>query len=313
MCVLVFFRRCEDETLKLFCCPCAAEHGAHHAVPERGGASWGSGDHRDASLPGLGAGAALQVSREAALPHLQRLVHGPTFTPDFSYLMNPSVLVFPLHPAAPAVITHCLRQDHFKCQCKTKEFQSNKKILFTHLISIIAHNPACFSSRKWIFSKPQTCDNVRASLGLSVPAEYLPGGVRRLCQVVCSLQPSAQCRRGVDHNYGFCNLSLSSNTEANRRGYWQIWNQFDPSPVAAGCWLPPSRQCSLTHALPQVSDREDTPEGPWPCWSLERALTGALTPAMPDLGDQKHNRPSLTTFVCFLLGGNDVCRESRCD
>lgn len=34
---------------------------------------------------------------------------------------------------------------------------------------------------------------------------------------------------------------------------------------------------------------------------------------MPDLGDQKHDRPSLTTFVCFLLGGNDVCRESRCD
>lgn len=39
-------------------------------------------------------------------------------------------------------------------------------------------------------------------------------------------------------------------------------HEFEPSVAAAGRSLLSSRQCSLAHALPQVSDHEDTPEGP---------------------------------------------------
>lgn len=68
---------------------CVAEYGAQHAVAEPEWASWGSWDHRDSPVPGAGAGAAMSTGREAALSHLQRLVHGPALAPDIDYLKMP--------------------------------------------------------------------------------------------------------------------------------------------------------------------------------------------------------------------------------
>lgn len=109
---------------------CVAEYGAEHAVVEPRRASWGSWDHRESTFPG--AGAALPTGYEAALPYLQRFVHGPTLPPDISYLKMPWRNMLPPHkacfpvipppvcrlretPQRPA-ITHCLRNNHFKCQ-----------------------------------------------------------------------------------------------------------------------------------------------------------------------------------------------------
>lgn len=65
---------------------CAAEYGAQHAVVEPQRAPRGGRDHRDPPLPGAGAGDALPTRHEAALPHLQRVVHGPPLAPDLVYL-----------------------------------------------------------------------------------------------------------------------------------------------------------------------------------------------------------------------------------
>lgn len=75
----------QRHSLSCFLC-CLAEYGAQHAVVEPWRATRGSRDHRDAPLPGAGAGADLPTGREAALPHLQRLVHGPPVAPVIIYL-----------------------------------------------------------------------------------------------------------------------------------------------------------------------------------------------------------------------------------
>lgn len=75
----------QRHSLSCFLC-CLAEYGAQHAVVEPWRATRGSRDHRDAPLPGAGAGADLPTGREAALPHLQRLIHGPPVAPVIIYL-----------------------------------------------------------------------------------------------------------------------------------------------------------------------------------------------------------------------------------
>lgn len=97
------FYCCSDRPFYMFCL-FAAEHGAQHAVVEPEWASGGSRDHRDAAVPGAGAAGtdALSNGRETAIPHLQRLVHGPPLTPNDVYLKVPIILLLvccpvPLH------------------------------------------------------------------------------------------------------------------------------------------------------------------------------------------------------------------------
>lgn len=95
------------------------------------------------------------------------------------------------------------------------------------------------------------------------------------------------------------------------------WDSI-PVLVTTCCMLPNIRsQCSThPHFLHlRYQNQEDTPKGPLmlehqsylsasgSCWSLVRALTGVLTPNMPDLVDQKKKkkkRPSFFSYVCFF-------------
>lgn len=101
--------------------PCVAEYGTQHAVAEPEWASWGSRDHRDSLVPRAGAGAAMSPGCEAALSHLQRLVHGPALAPDLDYLKIPwhNVKPPPHNPYMPKQLSpmplHKVSDEYNKC------------------------------------------------------------------------------------------------------------------------------------------------------------------------------------------------------
>lgn len=125
----------------------------------------------------------------------------------------------------------------------------------------------------------------------------------------CSPRPPAQCPPGgggAGHRCGFKNLSLSSAV------------RFPDSSVTR--LVPLQRLAApLPHALPQVSDPEDTPEGPWPRRSPLRATRCSDT-RHAWFGRPKKNKNTKSywtifnyLWLCFVFCWEEVMRVEEAD